>query len=83
MKKPTKQQLYDMLSEYKIMTNVYENILKEFKIEKVEEKVKPSMYHPGYMIINRLYVQGENRKYVAISVDNDYLNLYGVDKDGK
>ena len=55
----------------------------EFKIEKVEEKVKPSMLHPDSMIISRLYVQGENKRYVAISVDYDYLNLYGVDKDGK
>lgn len=83
MKKPTKRQLYDMLAEYKKITDIYEKLLEEFKIEKVEEKVKLSMYQFDCMIINRLYVQGENRKHVAISVDKEHLKLYGVDKDGK
>lgn len=83
MNKPTKKQLYNMLAEYKNIIDVYEKILSEFKIKKVEERVEQSYLKFGHTILQRMYRQGKDIKYVAIHVDDEYLDLYGVDKNGK
>lgn len=81
MKRPTKQQLYDIIEEYKKIIDVYEKILNEFKIEKVKEETCRTPYSFGQTAIKRLYKQGEKHVYVAIMADDENLYLYGVGKD--
>ena len=83
MNKPTKKHLYGAIKELTKQIKIYENILEEFKIKKVREEITSSPYAFESMIIKRLYKRGEEEKFMWVQVDDEFVYLYGVDKNGK
>ena len=83
MKKPTKQQLYNTIEGLKNMIDMYEELLAEFKIKKIREEITDSSQYFGYKILKRHYQRDKENKFMAMLIDNEYLDLYGVGKDEK
>ena len=83
MNKPTKKHLYGAIKELTEQIKIYEKILEEFKIKKVREEITSSPYAFGNIIIKRLYKRGEEEKFVYVHVDDEFVYLYGDDKNEK